>query len=133
MCRIRVRVAEGRPALELVVPMFDARCFRPHEIVVVDGLPPFPDAIWPPEIRNAAAGRYARSGEDQQSLGPLQKVDQSVCFPVQAISVERPAARVNTAGPDGAGKPLKSRLSCCMQQSIMAYRLRRLRLRILFC
>lgn len=52
--------------------MFDAGCFRPHEIVVIDRLSAGPDTLGTTKIRNPTPGRDARAGEEQDPIGTVE-------------------------------------------------------------
>jgi hypothetical protein len=62
---IRLRCAKAIPPLQLVIPVFDARRFRRHEILEVNRLAPSPDALRSAEIRDPARSRNARARKDQ--------------------------------------------------------------------
>ena len=68
MHHIGSRATEGIPAFQFVIPMFDPRCFRTHEIVEINGLTPGPDTLRTAKIRNPTVSRNAGSGENQGLL-----------------------------------------------------------------
>ena len=73
---VGLRVAKDFPAFKFVIPMFDARSFGCHEVVVIDGLAASPNALWSAEIGNAALGGNARASEDQNACGGFKVVGQ---------------------------------------------------------
>jgi hypothetical protein len=66
MSLVRLGIPKPVPPLQFVIPMLDPRRFRRHEILEVYRLPPRPDSLRSPEIRDPAAGRNAGAGEDQR-------------------------------------------------------------------
>ena len=65
---VRLRVAECFPTFQFEIPMFDARSFGSHEVLVIDGLAARPDALRAPEIGYAALGRDAGAREDEDTV-----------------------------------------------------------------
>src|SRR5215468_2743939 len=68
--------------------MLDSRRFAAHEVVVIDGLPLFPDTLRSPKIRDSAASRNPRAREDQHFLSSLEvrnkrRVRHSAHFTIQ--------------------------------------------------
>src|SRR6267378_501759 len=53
---IRLRVPKRCPCLKLVIPMFDARLLRAHEIMIINGLSSLPDTVWTAKVWDATAG-----------------------------------------------------------------------------
>ena len=71
MSGVWLRIAKERPALQLVIPMFDAGRVGSHEIVVVHRLTPFPNPVWTAKIGYPAARGNSRAGEYQNIPGLL--------------------------------------------------------------
>ena len=66
MHRVRSCIAKGISSFEFVVPMFDPRCFRCHEVLEINGLASRPDALRSAKIRDTAAGGNTGTGEDER-------------------------------------------------------------------
>ncbi len=64
------------PGLQFEIPVFDARGLGGHEVVVVDGLAGFPDALGAAEVGDAAAGGDPGAREDEDPAGGLEVLDQ---------------------------------------------------------
>ena len=69
-----LRVAECFPTFEFEIPMFDARGFGSHEVLVIDGLAAGPDTLRAAEIGYPALGGDAGAGEDEDALGGFEIV-----------------------------------------------------------
>jgi hypothetical protein len=65
---IWLRIAKRVMAFQLVIPVFDPRCFRCHEIVEEDRLAPCPDTLRTSKIGNATTSGDSGSGKDQRLL-----------------------------------------------------------------
>ena len=76
MHTVRLRVAERVTSLELVIPVLDPRRFGRHEILEVNRLASRPDALWPTEVWNSAAGGNAGAGEDQRIVRSPEVISQ---------------------------------------------------------
>ena len=64
MDRVRPCRSESVSAFEFVIPMFDSRRFRAHEILEVNGLPSGPHAVRAAKVGDAAGSGDTGSGED---------------------------------------------------------------------
>src|SRR5258706_8604855 len=71
-------VAKSFPAFELEIPVLDSRGFGAHEIVVINRLTPFPDALRPTEIRNPAASGNASASKDDYLLSFAQEFYEAI-------------------------------------------------------
>jgi hypothetical protein len=92
-------LAKGRPTFQFVIPMLNPRFFGLHEIVVVNRLTPRPDALGSAKVRDAAAGRDARAGKDQDALGRAQESDEP--FVSFGFAVHGPIVRRDWSGASG--------------------------------
>ena len=59
---------------ELLVPILDARRLGAHEVVEVDRLVRLPDALRSAEILDAASGRNAGTGEDEDAVSVADEI-----------------------------------------------------------
>src|ERR1700744_2510129 len=66
--RVWSRCTKCRPCLEFVIPVLDPSRLRSHEILVVDRLGTFPNAVWSTEIRDPASGGNSGAGKDHDTV-----------------------------------------------------------------
>ena len=76
MHQVWTRGAKQGPSFELVVPVLDSRCFRGHEVLVVNRPSTGPNTIWPSEIRDSASGRDSSPRKDHDPARFSDKFDQ---------------------------------------------------------
>ena len=92
MSGVRLRVPKPLPALQLVIPMFDPRRFRSHEILEVNRLPPFPDALGSAKIGDSTAGRNSGAGENHHAAATAADNPTERSRPQGNLSFSIPAA-----------------------------------------
>jgi len=64
------------PTLKFELPVADTSLVRVHEVIVVDGLPFFPQALRTPKVGDTRSGRDACTGEGEDSMGLGQEGSQ---------------------------------------------------------
>jgi len=64
------------PTLKFELPVADTSLVRVHEVIVVDGLPFFPQALRTPKVGDTRSGRDACPGEGEDSMGLGQEGSQ---------------------------------------------------------
>src|SRR5882724_3067699 len=65
---IRLSSAKSIPSFKLIVPMFDSRRFRRHEILIINWLTSGPHTLRSAKIGNSAASRNTGAGKNQRPL-----------------------------------------------------------------
>src|ERR1041385_564493 len=73
-------ITKSVPTFEFVIPVFEPGGFRTHEIMVVNRLPPFPNALRTAKIGDATAGGNARASEYDDLCCLAQEFNEAIEF-----------------------------------------------------